>query len=383
MAVLGLPRDRREVGLAVGWLLVAALGIVLLTGSDPAGPVFLVVAVVGYLFLHSRWLSSTLAGLVLLSGLYQLSQGNGAGAVVGVLGALLLALAIDVSRLFSTLLRRAAATPTKAPATLEPGEPPIAEPVDQPETADAPFTGLRVRTIGQFRLEVGDRDLTAELLNRPVLAFIWQHLLTRAIRNPEERMPRPALADEVSPGLSSETQGDRLRGHVHDLQRKLPEELQATIDADRTTIRVVLNGVALDVDELRRLEQTVGSGRLISIETAARIRSLLEKFRVGEFLPGFEELEHKVTGGRGVAGELLAEVRGQINRSRGNLAGALADHCLTIEMPEAAIPVLETALQLDANREDLARLLVQVHVRCGHTITAANVTQQFGLSGEA
>ena len=72
-----------------------------------------------------------------------------------------------------------------------------------------------------------------------------------------------------------------------------------------------------------------------------------------------------------------------VNTSRGNLAEALAGHHLALNQPEAAIPVLEAALRLDANREDLARLLVQVHVRCGHTATAATVTQQFGLSGEA
>ena len=382
LAVLGLPRSRREAGLAVGWLLVAALGIVLLTGTDPAGAGFVVIAAVGYLFLHSRWLGSTLAGLVVVSGLYQLSQGNSAGAVVGVIGVLQFGLTVDIGRLLSTLRSKAATAPDKAPILPIP-DLLVAQPIDQPETADGAFAGLRVRTIGQFRLEVGDRDLTPELLDRPMLAFIWEHLLARAIRNPEERMPRTALADEVAPGLPSQTQGDRLRGHVHDLQHKLPEELTATIEANRTTIRVVIDGMKLDVDDLRRLERSVGSGRLFGVETAVRILSLLEKFRAGEFLPGFEELENRVTGGRGVAGELLKEVRGQINTSRGNLAGALADHYVAVGKPDAAIPILETSLRLDANREDLARLLVQVHVRCGHTVTAANVTRQFGLSGEA
>ena len=361
MAFLGLPNSRRHAGLALCWLLVGGLGVALLTGSDPAGVAYLVVAVVGYLFLHSRWLGSTLGGLVIVSGLYQLSQGNTAGAVVSAIGVLAIALAVDIVRLTAAVMSKV--------ATLEPVE--------------ALFDGLRVRTIGQFRIEVGDQDLTAELLDRPILAFIWMHLLARAIRNPAERMLRSALGDEVAPGLPSETQGDRLRGHIHDLQRKLPSELTATVDADRKTIRVLLEGVRLDVEELQRFEQSVGSGQLIGVEAAGRIRNALDQYRWGEFLPGFEELEHKVTGGRGVAGALLAEVRAMVNTSRGNLAEALVNHYLALGTPEAAIPVLEAALRLDANREDLARLLVQVHVRCGHTATAATVTQQFGLSGEA
>jgi hypothetical protein len=378
-AFLGLPTNRRHAGLALCWLVVAAAATLLLAGGDLAGIGYLVVAAVGYLFLHSRWLGSTLAGLAVLSGVYQLSQGNTAGVVVIAVGVLALALAIDPSWVAAVVGTRVAAlAPRPSPAAAEP-DTLATEEVYAPEPA---FAGLSVQTIGRFRLQVGDRDLTAQLLDRPILAFIWMHLLARAIRNPEERMLRTALGDEVAPGLPSETQTDRLRGHIHDLRHELPPELRATIDADFKTIRLLIDGIRLDVTELRRLDQAASSRRLISVGTAAQIKHRLSELRWGEFLPGFEELEHKVTGGRGVAGALLNEVRADINTARGNLANALANHYLTIGPPAAAIPILEAALRLDSNREDLARRLVQVHVRCGHTASAESVTQQFGLSGE-
>ena len=385
MAIRGLLRDRRLAVLAVGWLLVAPLGVELLVGVDPAGVAYLVVAVVGYLFLQSRWLNSLLWLLIAVSGALQASQGNYLGDAEIALAALMIVVAVDpiwvirhqrVTALMASV--RAALPASAGPSpTRATGEAPSVRP-----SADPELTGLQISTIGRFRLMVGSRDLTSSLLTKPMLAFIWEHLLTRSVLAPEERMPRASLADETAPGLDSDGQAARHRSHVHLLQSKLPRELASTIDVDRVTIRLELSGAHLDIDEIRRLESRASNGRLVNTELATEIQALLARLGSGEFLPGFEELERKVTGARGVAGSFLVDARSNVNRSRGNLAAALSNHLVAMDSAASAIPVLEAALKLDNGREDLAHLLVAAHVRCGQTSSAETVRERFGLSGK-
>jgi hypothetical protein len=297
--------------------------------------------------------------------------------VVGAGGVLLLAIALNPAKIYAAFNRR----PDLQMAS-EATEQPSAE--LEAEAAESQTTpGLRLWSIGKFRLEADGRDVTSELLARPTLAFIWMLLLARWVRSADDRILRTALAEELAPGLPSQTQSERLRDYLHDLQHKLPAELIATVDVDRKTVGLRLLGIASDVEELRRLEPLGGTrGQHLDPKMAAKIQRLLAAFGTGEFLPGFEELEHKVTGSRGVAENTVTDARALINRGRGNLAAVLADHYLAVGNPEKAIPELEKTLQLDAGREDLARLLVQVHLRCGHTATAAAVTEQYGLAAE-
>ena len=386
MAFGVLLKDRRLAVLAAGWLLVAAVGVALLVGGDPAGIAYLVVVVAGYLFLQSRWLNSLLWLVVAASGALQASQANYLGNAEIAFAALMFVTAVDPA----WVIRHQSLTALMAsvqPAVPAPAGPSLARATEGAPSAvpstDPEITGLQVSTIGRFRLMVGSRDLTSSLLTKPMLAFIWQHLLTRSVLAPEERMPRASLADETAPGVDSESQAARHRGHVHELQTKLPRELAATIDVDRVTIRLDLSGARLDVYEIRHLESRAVHGRLVNTELATEIQALLARLGSGEFLPGFEELERKVTRAGGVAGSLLMDARSNVNRSRGNLAAALANHLVAVDRAASAVPVLEAALKLDNGREDLARLLVAAHVRCGQTSTADTVSERFGLSGKA
>jgi hypothetical protein len=56
-------------------------------------------------------------------------------------------------------------------------------------------------------LTAGQEDVTAALLGRKVLAFLWLQLLARNLRNPHDTITRASLADELSPGLDSRRSG--------------------------------------------------------------------------------------------------------------------------------------------------------------------------------
>ena len=119
---------------------------------------------------------------------------------------------------------------------------------------------------------------------------------------------------------------------------------------------------------------------LIDLALAEEVRRLLETTAAGEFLAGFSELEHQVTGGRGSAGQVVDEARSLITGWRADVTAALARHLEAAGRPRSSIVYLQSALSQCPQREDLARLLVAAYLQTGQTARAEEIRLEYELS---
>lgn len=227
-------------------------------------------------------------------------------------------------------------------------------------TADPKSLAARVviKTIGRLRLEINGRDLTQRLNEQPRLEFLFSYLLARATRAADAAIDRPALADEVAPGIPAGNQRDRLRKQLHALQSTLGSEAKTLLRINNTHVTLDLTGVDIDTVALEQMSRLVGRRKtLIGGDLADQIRALLEETAGGEFLAGFSELEHQVTAGNGTASQTVEEARALIAGWRADLVQALANYNGAAGYPQRSIAYLKSALTQCPQRQDLARLL--------------------------
>ncbi len=404
LTTLGVPRDPRGIVLACGFAGAGAVGVgVLLPPGDPIGFAYLGAAVLGYFFLQTRFLPTFLWLLIAAYGALGGVGGAAGGWVECGLGLLLGAVAVIPAPIDSRPEKPAAAIQT-VESSHQNGESPVGEtsaPVEVPlpairETSasleESPSVGagrflerqgrLAIRSIGTLQVRAGGQDMTRGLEDKPVLSFLFEYLLARWVLD-EPKVVRPALGDELSPGLPSKNQLDRLRKQLYDLQRDIDPALGALVRADRTSVWLELADVDNDVNKLRSLASTVTDDQeLISPQQAATIERLLNDIRGKEFLAGFEELERRVTQGRGTAGQVVADARLRLAEYRADLTRGLADYQDAIGHPEQAIPYLQEALDAMPGRRDLAKRLAIAYLKTGQTKLAGEVRRQFAQEGE-
>jgi hypothetical protein len=165
---------------------------------------------------------------------------------------------------------------------------------------------LRVRTLGGFQvLTPGGRDIAPELLRRPVVDYIWQYLLVRAILEPEAGISRLGLADELYPGLDTSEQLKRLRQRLHDFQRRLPLEFGQVLIIGERELRFDLKECLVDavqvlsLAEMRADDPQIPSAKLEAATAAGAM----------EFLPGWADLQQTVNEGRGAGDEYVHTLR--------------------------------------------------------------------------
>jgi len=370
-AYLGLPHDVRGICLALGWLGVALLGVASLVSGDLIGALYLGLAIAGYLFLHARPLSVGLwAGMALL-GLWLSLGGNALGWLQAM-----------VAVGFGALAGWPAGPPSE-PQRSSADVPTARSPEAATESPAVRADGVYIRTIGSLSVSLGNTDLTGQLNDRPLLAFIWLYLLARAIRWPNDALARSALADELAPKLAASEQAKRLKRQVWDLKHDLPAALRDLVLADRHSLALDLSAVELDVFELRDLDRELQSaGPVIKPDLARQIQALLERLSDADFLPAFDDLEEKITGAAGSAGQVVRDVRQEVDGLRANLAIALADAESLGGRPDRAIAVLERALRRAEGRPDLADRLVALCARNGHVERAAELRRTYQLASE-
>src|SRR5213082_2905447 len=236
-------------------------------------------------------------------------------------------------------------------ATMTPALPPDESPAATP--SEAPHL-LEVRTLGGLRLLAGEQDLTAGLLRRPVQSFVWLYLLVREIRKPGDRISRAALADELFPGLDPDQQRERLRKRLSEMHSLVPEALAGRVQADGEYVSIDLTGCGLDARQMFDLAKEAGmAGELLPDGLLDEVERALPAARE-EFLPDWEEVERRATGARGVAGDLVREVRNTLSQAHVGLVCALADGYLARRQPARAIPHLEEGLRRRPEAEALA-----------------------------
>jgi hypothetical protein len=270
-------------------------------------------------------------------------------------------------------------------AEVSPLEPPASEPetvtsVVEPIARVGP-TLLEIHTMGRIEILESDEDLSSVMLSRPVLAFLWLYLLVRALLNPRDRVMRTELADELTPGLATEKQRKRLTDRLWDMQHgDLPKPLadRVVIEQD-DSLRLDLTRCTLDLLRLQTLaNECSGKNGLLPPDLAEEASRMLDALQ-GEFLPGWDQLENEVTGGRGTAGDLVRDLRQRAEAARVNLLGALAADYLARREPARAIQFLEQALERQPEREDLARKLREAYVETGQTGRAAEIQRTYAL----
>lgn len=391
-----VPRDPRGIVVLCGFVLAAALGIGALVVGDPIGYAFLAGAAIGYLFLQTRMLPVL---IFLAIAVYGAAGGLAGGAVdwVECVVALLLTIValVPVPGIYRDEPR---ATP-RAPDETVPASSrsngqtsafPEVSPIrtstkleDQIATAtDATSHRLTIQSIGQLRLLNSAGDLASDLEDKPVLAFMWKYLLARAACG-QAHVTREAFGDELSPGMSKSTQRERLRKQLYDLQNDIAPALAAVVRTNRSDVWMDLKDTDFDIASLRQLGERIRQREfMLDSKVAEEVRRMLLATGDQEFLAGFEELENKVTQGRGTAAEVVAQARETIASLRGDLASALAEYHDAAGHPEAAIPVLRSALDALPHRQDLARRLVVAYLKTGQTALASEVRRNFDLKQE-
>ncbi len=380
--IFGLPNDLRGWVLAAGSVGALLVGIGLLLTADPFGLPYLAVGVAAYLFLHARVFS-----VIIWSGLALAAL---AGAILGgsVTVLLVVLAAAGLSMVAATrgadrrpvVNSRIADTNGTETTTLlqQPAELPKAAMIAPNEVANR---GTVIRSIGRLQLVQDGEDVSAALLQRPTLAFLWSFLLARSVLS-DQPLLRNSLADELSPGLPTQSQTKRLRDQIYNLQHDVAPVLGQMVQADRNHVRLCLNGADFDVFRLRGLSQSLNPDPdLLDQQATEEAEAFLLKLPAGEFLAGFEELENAVTEGRGAASDMVRDARLQVARWRAALACAVADHRLARRQPELALRVLEPALADAPKREGVTRRLIDAYLQTGQTAQAEELRREISSKG--
>ena len=218
--------------------------------------------------------------------------------------------------------------------------------------------GLQVQTLGTLRVTTAAEDLTAGLLKRPTLAFIWQYLLVRALLNLRPGVHRDALADELYPGVDLSQQRKRLSHRIYDLQKFMKPELLAPIAIGDLELGFRIDRCRIDVARIFELAEETKKTEGLLVRSLVQELSDLLAVASEEFLPDWEDLEQAVTEGRGTSGDLVRQLRQRLEEARVTLLATLGDHHLAARNPGQAVLALEEAYELRPERLDVVSKLI-------------------------
>ena len=233
--------------------------------------------------------------------------------------------------------------------------------------------------MGGLVLRDGAEDLTPALLRSRVYSFLWLYLMMRAITNPQARISRGELADELTPGLATDKQRKRLRDRLSDLLAELPPPLRGPIKVEDDFVRFEITACSIDIIRLFELaHESAAREGLLSEALVTEVDSALIAAN-GEFLPGWDEIEREVAGGRGAVGEVVQDLRVRAEDARVALLSALANNYLARREPARSIPPLQQALERRPDREDLALRLRAAYRATGQVGRAETLETEYKL----
>jgi DNA-binding SARP family transcriptional activator len=231
----------------------------------------------------------------------------------------------------------------------------------------SPSSLLRIRTLGTFQLLYQGEDLAPKLLARPTLCFIWLYLLSHAALQPSSCVHRQLLAEELTPGVGSDQQRLRLRHRLYAYQRVLPAAIAQRIRLEGDLVRLEAAGTSFDVASLQKTADEWASGTgLLPPDAVAELETSAAMCD-GEYLPIWDELEERLTEGRGAAGELVRSVRQLVQDLQVRLVLRLAGHHQARRDLPHVIPLLEEVLRRRPDREDVANRLAAAYRQSGQS----------------
>lgn len=378
---LGLPTDVRGAVLAAGSLVLVLYGLALILGGDLLGLAWLAAGIVSYAFLHGRLVPAVTGLAVALAGLLAAAT-NLAGLIPFLAGLALAGVAFWRPTFSDTGVGTVGIDQTEPPAgAREPVEErrvtsslvvdaiPEQAPVSVQERATPEVaTGVRIETIGRFRILVDGKDATLELARKRTLQFGWKFLLVRALAG-HGPISAEDFGDELSPGLPLRTQKRRARQQIWDLLNDLSKPLGSVLGKDGQDLFFNLKACAVDVVDLRAMAPRVSQvGGLLPDELAVAGAGLLAS-SAGDVLPEFDAQIKQFNQGRGTAGDNLREVRLEVDDLRADIACALADRHAATGDAKAVIRVLEPVAKRSP-REDVLERLTSAYIRTGQTARA-------------
>jgi DNA-binding SARP family transcriptional activator len=239
------------------------------------------------------------------------------------------------------------------------GELDLEAPVQEPNK-------VAVSTLGHFRLAVGNKDLTNDLLQKPVASFLWIYTMSRAVRNPKDAASRAALADEVFPNLDPKLQRTRVRQRLSDMQGSLPLAISRCLVADGERVRFDLAACTIDVVRLHDWATAIDGARTVLDQGQLNsLEELAESIGDGIFLPEWEALEAKVTAGQSSAGTVVETLRADVDRWRATVLIAIADAHAARGRPAQAVAYLERVNRSHPDNELATKKLIAAYLETG------------------
>lgn len=336
-SAVGLLRAARTVYLAVGGVLALVYGGWLLGQENPAGVVVLVAAAGILVFLPRRFFP--VFACLVLAGDGLLEQ-QPVELVVALFGGLLAGVGV-------------------APAARLASNP---QPVDDGDSEPEEPKRLVIRSLGTLVLKEGDQDHAGAFLRRESHSFLWLYLLAYGVAEPGKPVLRPHLAHALNPLLQTSDQLRSLSNRVSDL-RKVPAALKDCFRQDGDLFQIDLTECDFDVERLLRLRERVRSSAPLSDTALVATERALADIGWGEFLPMWEEVDHRQTKGRGEATEVVERARMKVAETRADVALAIADAHLVRQQPAAALRMLEPAAEASPDREDVLQRLELAYIK--------------------
>jgi len=198
---------------------------------------------------------------------------------------------------------------------------------------------LRIETLGGLHIWVGGTDLAPKLKRHPMLCFIWIWLLLRAVHFDRPGMAKADLADEAYPGSNPETQRTRMRGRLSQIRTKLPAALGAVVLAEGDMVRFDLSGCSVDVAEMKRASEQLGSNLASAPDALLDAGLRLFQASQAEVLPEWDGIAWQIARGRGGADHLIRDVRAATRAHRSQLGSRLAEAYLRRGQSELAATI--------------------------------------------
>jgi DNA-binding SARP family transcriptional activator len=239
--------------------------------------------------------------------------------------------------------------------------------------------GLRIHTLGGLAIYRGGEDLTAGLMRRKSLAFLFVHLLAHAVLDPGANQYRPSIAEEQAPTLGSSEARAKLRGKLRDIAAFLDGDVAGLVYSDPEFIRLDLSSCTVDVLRLRALAaEAEAAGAILPPDLLGEARAALDD-APGEFLPEFGALQKAANAGSGAAEEVIAQARDWAERARVDLLLAVARAYLALGNPAAAVPYLEEANSRRPELEDVAGRFIEALRLSGQPGRADQLEATYGI----
>jgi hypothetical protein len=246
---------------------------------------------------------------------------------------------------------------------------------------DWPVSALLVKLCGGLEVYGEGERLTDDLVSRPAVWFMWVSLLLRWLLEPSRLPSRDGFAEEMAPGIDRESQLGRLRNLVAD-RKALRPSLAEAIRADRKTVTFDVEAAAAKgrfVTDIQLLHELADRGRRdtrYDVAEVAGVEKLVEACS-SEVLPEFQSLDERITGEKGVGGELITALRSRHSDDLATVRVALAQTHLEAGSAAQAVELLRSALENKPDREDVARRLVAALIAAGRSSEAESVRAEY------